>query len=231
MFRNMVCECDLDSIFNETSNEIYMERNNILEKSILKAAEKLFLEKGFAHTTTTMIANEAGCNQSLIHYYFRTKEKLFQLVFEKYVQIFIVGLSNIANKSLTFEDQIKDCVYKQFEMFQKKPQIAIFLMTEISYNPICQKIIKENLATYTKEIEGIITSKLKVEIINGNIRPITLIDLILNIFTLNASVFLFYVVSNNDSLFTDEELQVKLEQSKHSNYTLIMRSLKINLWK
>ena len=48
MFRNMVSECDLDSIFNETSNEIYMERNNILEKSILEAAERLFLEKGFA---------------------------------------------------------------------------------------------------------------------------------------------------------------------------------------
>ena len=84
--------------------KINMVRNNILEKSILEAAESLFLEKGFARTTTTMIAREVGCNQSLIHYYFRSKEKLFQLVFEKYLQIFTVGLSTIANNSLTFEE-------------------------------------------------------------------------------------------------------------------------------
>ena len=52
-----------------------MRHNNTTEKSILEAAERLFLEKGFALTSTTMIAKEVGCNQSLIHYYFRSKEK------------------------------------------------------------------------------------------------------------------------------------------------------------
>ena len=48
-----------------------------MEQAILRAAERLFLDKGFALTSTTEIAREAGCNQALVHYYFRTKENLF----------------------------------------------------------------------------------------------------------------------------------------------------------
>ena len=51
--------------------------------SISKAAEKLFLEKGFASTSTTEIAKEAGCNQALVHYYYRKKDLLFTAIFEK----------------------------------------------------------------------------------------------------------------------------------------------------
>ena len=60
----------------ETSSEKNME------KAILEAAETLFLEKGFDATSTTQIAKAVGCNQALIHYYFRTKENLFDTIFE-----------------------------------------------------------------------------------------------------------------------------------------------------
>ena len=53
-----------------------MERNQNIEQRILWVAERLFLEKGFNGTSTTEIAKTVGCNQTLIHYYFRTKEKL-----------------------------------------------------------------------------------------------------------------------------------------------------------
>ena len=53
------------------------------ELQILASAEKLFLEKGFKSTSTTDIARDAGCNQALVHYYFRTKENLFKQIFDK----------------------------------------------------------------------------------------------------------------------------------------------------
>jgi AcrR family transcriptional regulator len=58
-----------------------MEQSKNIEKRILWVAERLFLEKGFSGTSTTEIAKAVGCNQALIHYYFRTKEKLFWDVF------------------------------------------------------------------------------------------------------------------------------------------------------
>ncbi|MBP6661652.1 MAG: helix-turn-helix transcriptional regulator, partial [Paludibacter sp.] len=50
-----------------------IKNESSLEESILETAERLFLEKGFALTSTTEIAKAVGCNQALVHYYFRTK--------------------------------------------------------------------------------------------------------------------------------------------------------------
>ena len=52
-----------------------------MEYKILKAAEKLFLEQGFIRTKMAQIAEEAGCNQALVHYYYRTKELLFEKIY------------------------------------------------------------------------------------------------------------------------------------------------------
>ena len=57
-----------------------VKNNPTMEIVILETAERLFLEKGFGMTSTTEIAKEIGCNQALIHYYFRTKENLFNII-------------------------------------------------------------------------------------------------------------------------------------------------------
>ena len=52
------------------------EETSNTEQSILKAAEKEFLKKGFSGSKTTEIAKEAGVTHAMLHYYFRTKENL-----------------------------------------------------------------------------------------------------------------------------------------------------------
>lgn len=208
--------------------KINMVRNNILEKSILEAAERLFLEKGFAHTTTTMIAREVGCNQSLIHYYFRSKEKLFQLVFEKNLQIFTVGLSTIANNSLTFEERIKDCVYTQFEMLQDHPEIVSFLINELTTNPKNTSAVKKQLMTISLDLLQIFERDLQIEIFKGRIHQISAIDLIMNIFSLNTGVFLFYSIAKKLSIFTDVKLQELIALRKEENLKIILKSVLIS---
>ena len=208
--------------------KINMVRNNILEKSILEAAESLFLEKGFARTTTTMIAREVGCNQSLIHYYFRSKEKLFQLVFEKYLQIFTVGLSTIANNSLTFEERIKDFVYTQFEMLQDHPEIVSFLINELTTNPKNTSAVKKQLMTISLDLLQIFERDLQIEIFKGRIHQISAIDLIMNIFSLNTGVFLFYSIAKRLSIFTDAKLQELIALRKEENLKIILKSVLIS---
>jgi len=65
------------------------------ELAILEAAEKLFSEKGYGLTSTVEIARKAGCNQSLVHYYFRTKSNLFETIFEKKVELFFSTFTSI----------------------------------------------------------------------------------------------------------------------------------------
>jgi AcrR family transcriptional regulator len=205
--------------------KINMVRNNILEKSILEAAERLFLEKGFALTTTTMIAKEVGCNQSLVHYYYRSKENLFELVFQKALNTFIAGFTDIGDKNLTFEERLKHCVYTQFEMMRANPEIVFFLINEITTNPKRLLVIKEQFKTLSSDILQLIGRKLQIEIKTGNIQPISPIDFMLNIFSLNTSVFLFYYIAKKISLFADEELRTMIEKRKEDNYKLILKSV------
>ena len=68
------------------------KNNQSMESIILETAERLFLEKGFAMTSTTEIAKEVGCNQALVHYYYRTKENLFNVIFEQKFNGFFQGI-------------------------------------------------------------------------------------------------------------------------------------------
>ena len=60
-----------------------------MENKILEAAQELFLEKGYMATSTVDIAKKVGCNQALVHYYFRTKQNLFKQIYLKYVNSLI----------------------------------------------------------------------------------------------------------------------------------------------
>jgi len=205
-----------------------MERNQTTEKSILKAAERLFLEKGFALTSTTMIANEVGCNQSLVHYYFRSKENLFELVFQKALNTFVAGFTDIGDKNLTFEERLKQFVFKQFEMLQSNPEIVFFLLNELITNPKRLLVIKEQFDTLYSDIIQLIGIELQIEIKNGKIQPISCINLILNLFSLNAGVFLFYSFAKKLSVFADEEIQTMIEMRKEENLKIILKSVMIS---
>ena len=76
-----------------------MSEANSTEKAILQAAEKEFLTKGLASSKTTEIAKAAGVTHAMLHYYFRTKDNLFEQVFQEKVKVLVL---NTKNGSRTF---------------------------------------------------------------------------------------------------------------------------------
>ena len=100
------------------------------EQIILEAAEKLFLDKGYAATKTTEIAQEAGINHAMLHYYFRTKENLFNKIFENKVQYFLSSFTSAFNQDLPFLEKIKLSVENHFDFIGTNPKIPMFIMRE-----------------------------------------------------------------------------------------------------
>ena len=82
------------------------------ELAILKAAEELFLEQGFEQTTTKQIAQRAGCNQALLHYYYRTKDNLFVQIFEEKAKFIATHFLDINLTAQTLEERISQMVCK-----------------------------------------------------------------------------------------------------------------------
>jgi len=106
------------------------------EEKIKEAARKLFTQKGFAATRTRDIAEEAGINLALLNYYFRSKQKLFDLIMEENFRQFLGGVSaNFTDKTLTMEEKVSKVVNGYIDFLTEFPDLPLFILSEIQGNP------------------------------------------------------------------------------------------------
>lgn len=106
------------------------------EEKIKEAARKVFMQKGYAGTRTRDIAEEAGLNLALLNYYFRSKEKLFEIVMMEKVQKLFGVLAPILNDtSTTLEKKIELAATNHIGMLMENPDLPLFVMSEIRNNP------------------------------------------------------------------------------------------------
>lgn len=115
-------------------------KEKVTEKKILNAAKKIFLEKGRDGARMQEIADEAGINKSLLHYYFRSKDKLYEAIFEQEFGNFLPNLKSIITSDDLFSEKVRLVVSKYFELIKKNPFLPLFILDEISRNPDSMKI-------------------------------------------------------------------------------------------
>ena len=112
-----------------------MDKNKNIEERILWVAERLFLEKGFSGTSTTEIAKAVGCNQALIHYYFRTKEKLFWDVFTPKMDHILDYLDAPFHQTGDFFEKVHNVIDFYFSILELDSRLAPFIVNELIMNP------------------------------------------------------------------------------------------------
>ena len=105
------------------------------EEKIITSAEHLFYRKGKAGTSMQVIADDAGINRTLLNYYFRSKDLLFEAVFRKAMGRFVPNLAAILNTDISFEDYVPAMVETIIDAMLENPQIPIFVLQELSSNP------------------------------------------------------------------------------------------------
>ncbi len=199
------------------------------EQLILESAEKLFLEKGFALTTTTEIARVAGCNQALVHYYFRSKEKLFAAVFEKNARFFVTSLFQVQDENLPFEEKLKRKIELHFDWLRANPRLPFLFFNELIANPARLASLAQSLKEIPMSVIRPMQAELESEIAKGNIRPITAYDLIISMFSLNVMLFLASPIFRTLADFPDDEFEKFIDHRKKENVLIILRSLKVSL--
>jgi AcrR family transcriptional regulator len=113
-----------------------IEKNASTEEKIKEAARRVFTQKGYAATRTRDIAEESGYNLSLINYYFRSKEKLFDIIMLEHIQTFIYSVMGIVNDPGTsLENKIELLVGHYIDMLTENPDLPIFVLSEINADP------------------------------------------------------------------------------------------------
>lgn len=112
------------------------EDNSSTEAKIKEAAKRVFTRKGFAATRTRDIAEESGFNLALINYYFRSKEKLFEIIMQDNMQEFLLSVMGILNDQGTpFYGKIELLVTHYINMLKENPDMPLFVLHELHSNP------------------------------------------------------------------------------------------------
>jgi AcrR family transcriptional regulator len=113
-------------------NNIKKEEPSSTEEKIRQAARKVFLQKGYAGTRTRDIAEEAGINLALLNYYFRSKQKLFEVVMlEKIQKLLFSLLPSIHDETTTIEEKIDLIVSGYIDVLTENPDLPIFVLSEL----------------------------------------------------------------------------------------------------
>jgi AcrR family transcriptional regulator len=105
------------------------------EEKIFDAATEVFIEKGMDGARMQDIADRAGMNKSLLHYYYRSKDRLFNAVFESIASKILSKFAPVMDPSLTIEDKIRFFFREHIDFLAKNPGLPVFLMNEINRNP------------------------------------------------------------------------------------------------
>jgi AcrR family transcriptional regulator len=207
---------------------LVMEKNdNSTKQAIINAAEDEFIAKGYNGAKTTEIAKRAGVNHAMLHYYFETKEKLFNMVFQEKVRFLADSFYSTLDCGLPLFERLKIGIEAHFDIMSQNPRLPSFIYNEISTNPARKDLFVKALAPKLQKIIEDLRQLMKPEIEKGNIRNIEPIDIIINILSLNIFPFL------GDPLFSalNEEMGIDhqnlLKHRKENNVELIFNSLRL----
>jgi TetR/AcrR family transcriptional regulator len=161
-----------------------MKKNRNTEEEIIIAARIVFHEKGYKEATMRDIASKAQINMAMLHYYYRSKDNLFFIIFDEAFRALYDKITTIlTNETIDIFDKIRKIVAEYIQFFRNNPSIPHFIIGEAIRNPnIISKRMKDLInPAFTYEV---FKNQLQREIDKGTIRPISAISLVLNIISL-----------------------------------------------
>ncbi|MBN2485470.1 MAG: TetR/AcrR family transcriptional regulator [Bacteroidales bacterium] len=154
-----------------------MVKTENTEERILEAARAVFIRKGLTGARMQEIADEAGINKALLHYYFRTKEKLFDRIFFEVFQTISSGINQAFTENIPFFDKIKKFIDLYIGVLLENPYLPIFFLNEIQQNPerlqqFIEKDVFKSMSSFLIQLSD--------EINAGRIRPVHPVHFIIN---------------------------------------------------
>ena len=212
-------------------NGMSRERNNPndTESRILQAAEREFFEKGYAGARTASIAEAAGVTHAMLHYYFRTKDKLFErIVSEKISILGNIIISAIGDEDLTLEDRIRQGIERHFDFIAANRDLPKFIVNEVLTRPDVVEMMKCNIQNIVNNLLNSLQHEIDAYAAKGLCRQVNarmlLIDIVsLNVFPFMAAPIVLGVIGDSYNSY-DEFLALR----KTENVETILNKLKIH---
>lgn len=196
------------------------------EQKILEAAEKEFLSKGFAGARTTSIAEAAGVTHAMLHYYFRTKAKLFDRVLSEKTKLLKEAIfQSTDDAEISLEETIRKIIDRHLDFIAANPELPRFMIEEIYNDQERAHIFLEQIGIYAPLMIGALQIKIDKAASEGKCRRVDAQMLMLDIASLNIFSFMAAPVVNVALKDLTADPDIFIAMRKKENYDTIMRKL------
>ena len=194
------------------------------EEKILEAAKRVFVRKGFDGARMQEIADEAGINKALLHYYYRSKDKLFSVIFDE-----LLGqLTGTVHELLNTTDDIFELIDKfvdfYTEFLKKNSHMPIFILNEVYQNPERMKERIEKGGNFPQPT--LLISKFLKQTENNEIKPINPVYFILNMISLCIFPFIGRPLIQTILMIEDTKFDFMLDDRKAFVKEMLKNSIK-----
>ena len=157
------------------------EKDLTTEEKILEAAKKIFLAKGLDGARMQDIADEAGINKAMLHYYFRSKDKLFEKIFTEVANHFFPKLMAILISDQSIFEKIESFCEEYINQVIQTPYVPIFILNEINRQP--EAFLNKVLNIRKPPVDQFL-KQLEKERKQGIIKRLEPIELLVNVMSL-----------------------------------------------
>lgn len=196
---------------------------NTTRDKLIETAKELFLTKGVDRVGVREIATKAGINLSLMNYYFRSKEMLFEAIFEMLVNEKAVVLKQILNSDKPLDEKIRDYVYGYIDLLVEDQLLVSFVLSVIHRNNDKIASMKSIYNLYNTDA---FAAQLKSEIEKGNIRNVDPEQFYVNMISLILFPFSIKPLISDRNKLDERTTKLFLVERKKIVYEMLMATLR-----
>lgn len=203
-----------------------MSEKKQTELLIKEAATQIFLKKGYAGARMQDIAKTAGINKALLHYYFRSKEKLFDVIFMELFSKFIGQLQEGLMVEAGFLEKLDFFIDKYISLIQGNPYLPLFVINEISKNPdkFVGKLKSNKSFPQAAAMMGMMMQAME----DGTIKKYPPFHLLMNIISMSVFPFIAKPILMNVTEMNDQEWEELMKDRKEHVKAFLYSALNIN---
>ncbi len=197
-----------------------------MENKIIDAARAVFIERGYAETSMSDIAARVGINRPALHYYFRTKDKMFQAVFGSIVSSVVPKVFEaLTQREKSIEERIGIIVDAYYAVFAGNPRLPMFLVRELNRN-------SELLIDTLQELNVVDTVRnalvsLQEEMDEGKLKRVPLQFIFYNFYSLISFPFLTMDIASKVFDNDEEQFKAMLTDWKQNIIAQMLNLLKV----
>lgn len=200
------------------------KKDSSTEDLILAAAKKIFVAKGMAGARMQDIADEAGINKALLHYYFKNKEMLFEMIFLEAAAKLFPRINNIFVSDQSLFEKIESFCDEYIQVVMENPYMPLFVLNEINQNPgyFLKKVWKGNSRPNPEKF----LLQIEAEIQKGTIRRISPLQLLMNLISMTIFPFVAKPMFQQNLGLDELQFKMVMEQRKKEIPEFIINSIK-----